>query len=84
MGLENQGTDGTASSIPEFYTNSILVNISSFELELQSLLVDSQQNIKGAVNIRMSPQTAWTLSKALAKHLALYDEKFGKKYFQMK
>jgi hypothetical protein len=66
-----------AAPIPEFYANSIAINVSPFEVELQNLLVDSSQTLKGAVNVRMSPQTAWTLSKALAKNLAEYEAKFG-------
>ncbi len=66
-----------AAPIPEFYANSIAINVSPFEVELQNLLVDSSQNLKGAVNVRMSPQTAWTLSKALEKNLAEYEAKFG-------
>ena len=63
--------------VPEFYSNSVGINVSPFEVELQHMLVDSAQNMKGAVNIRMSPQTAWTLSRALAKNLAEYESKFG-------
>jgi len=64
--------------VPEFYSNTVMINFSPFELELQNLLVDSQQNVKGAINIRMSPQTAWTLSKALEKQLVQYESEYGK------
>ena len=67
----------TDQPVPEFYANSIFINISPFELELQNLLVDSQQNVKGAVNIRMSPQTAFTLSRALVKQLDEYERQVG-------
>jgi hypothetical protein len=65
------------SPVPEFYANSVAINVSPFEVEMQHLLVDSAQTVKGAVNIRLSPQTAWTLSRALAKNLAEYESKFG-------
>ena len=68
---------GTDQPIPEFYANSIFINVSPFELELQNLLVDSQQNVKGAVNVRMSPQTAYTLSRALNKQLEEYERQCG-------
>lgn len=68
---------GEAPLTPEFYANSIAINVSPFEVELQNLLVDSAQTLKGAVNVRMSPQTAWTLSKALAKNIMEYEAKFG-------
>lgn len=63
--------------VPEFYANSIFINVSPFELELQNLLVDSQQKVKGAVNIRMSPQTAYTLARALNKQLDEYEKQIG-------
>lgn len=63
--------------VPEFYANSVAINVSPFEVELQHMLVDSGQNLKGAVNIRLSPQTAWTLSRALAKNLAEFESRFG-------
>lgn len=75
--LQLTGPGGEALPVPEFYANSIAINVSPFEVELQNLLVDSAQTLKGAVNVRMSPQTAWTLSKALAKNLAEYEAKFG-------
>lgn len=68
---------GTDQPVPEFYANSIFINVSPFELELQNLLVDSQQNVKGAVNVRMSPQTAYTLSRALNKQLEEYERQCG-------
>ncbi len=69
--------NGEPIPVPEFYTNSVLINVSPFEVELQNMLVDSSQNLKGAISVRMSPQTAWTLSKALAKNLADYEARFG-------
>ncbi len=63
--------------VPEFYTNSISINVSPFEFEIQNLLVDSTRRIKGAVNIRMSPQTALTLAGALNKQLAEFEKQCG-------
>lgn len=81
---KEEGTNGTGatmpdfdSPVPEFYANSIFINVSPFEMELQNLLVDSQQNVKAAVNVRMSPQTAYTLSRALNKQLAEYERQCG-------
>lgn len=64
--------------VPEFYANGVRVSVSAFEVELQAVLSDSEGRTKGALNLRMSPQTAWVLSMALGKHLAMSEEKFGK------
>lgn len=71
--VEMQRSAGTDLAIPEFYANTIIVNVSPFEFELQNLLVDSQRNVKAAVNLRYSPQTALVLYKALAKQIERYE-----------
>ena len=75
-GSENTN-QSDALQIPEFYTNAILLNSSPFEVEIQNRLVDSAGNLKGAVNLRMSPQTAWTLWKALGKQIEAYERSYG-------
>ncbi len=77
---ENEGTPPKPTetgAIPEFYTNTIYINVSPFEMELQNLLMDSQQNVKGGVSVRMSPQTAWTLYKSLEKQIRFFENNFG-------
>lgn len=65
-------------AIPEFYANSLTVKASPFEFEIQAQLIDSAQKLKGALNIRLSPQTAWALSRALATNVAEYEKQCGK------
>ncbi len=64
--------------IPEFYANTIQVNVNAFEVELGALLVDSKQQLKGALNLRLSPQTAMMLGKILTEQMATYEQQFGK------
>lgn len=71
------GEEQPVLQVPEFYANMVMLNVSPFEVELQNLLVDSGQNVKGAVNIRMSPQTAWMLSRSLERQLAYYEKRYG-------
>lgn len=61
----------------EFYSNSVRIASSPFEIAVQHQLVDAPGNVKGAVNIRMSPQTAWTFARALAKQIEAYEKEFG-------
>jgi hypothetical protein len=77
LNFAKQPETGESPAIPEFYANTIIVNVSPFEFEVQNLLVDSQRNVKGAVNLRYSPQTAWTLYKALEKQIERYEEMNG-------
>ena len=74
MNTEND----TSPQIPEFYTNNIGINVNPSEVELRNLLVDSDANIKGAINLRMSPQTAWILFKSLGRQIDQYEKDFGK------
>lgn len=64
--------------IPEFYANTVQVNVNAFEVELSALLVDSKQQLKGALNLRLSPQTAMMLGKILTEQMATYEQQFGK------
>ena len=73
----DNGNKLEASQIPEFYTNSVMINVSPYEVEIQNQLIDSGSNLKGAVNLRMSPQTAWTLWKALGKQIEAYEAGYG-------
>lgn len=63
--------------IPEFYSNTVAINYSPYEFELQHLLVDSKGQMKGAINVRLSPQTAKSFMKVLAHQLAGYEEILG-------
>ncbi|TGL58517.1 DUF3467 domain-containing protein [Leptospira sarikeiensis] len=65
------------ATAPEFYTNAVMIFVSAFEVELQNQLVDSQKNVKGAINIHMSPQTAWTLAKELNRQMDNYEKAYG-------
>ena len=61
----------------EFYANGTMVGLSVFEIGLKHLLLDEGQNVKGALNVRMSPQSAKLLSSLLERNIAAYEEKFG-------
>jgi hypothetical protein len=63
--------------IPEFYSNTVTINFSPFEFELGHLLLDSKGVVKGAINIRLSPQTAKSVYEILGKQLENYEEKVG-------
>ena len=75
---KRETSESNGPSIPEFYANSINVNVSFFELELQAFLIDSSQNVKGALHLRVSPQTAWMLARSLAKQIGEYERLYGK------
>lgn len=63
--------------IPEFYSNTVAINYSPYEFELQHILVDSKGQMKGAINVRLSPQTAKSLLQVLAHQIAGYEEVLG-------
>ncbi len=44
-----------AQQIPEFYANTIQVNVNAFEVELSAMLVSSKNELKGALNLRLMP-----------------------------
>lgn len=75
-----QSTDAVASQlqIPEFYANAVQVNLNAFEVELGAMLVDSKQQLKGALNLRLSPQTAAMLARILTEQMAGYEKQYGK------
>ena len=70
-------TEETRMTVPEFYANTIRTNVSAFEVELQTTLSDSAGGLKAALNLRMSPQTAWVLARTLQRQLAEYEKRFG-------
>lgn len=63
--------------IPEFYTNMVGINVSPYEFEFATMLVDSKGQMKGAINIRMSPQTAKSLLGALHSQVTEYEKNVG-------
>lgn len=67
-----------AQPIPEFYANTIQVNVNAFEVELSAMLVSSKNELKGALNLRLSPQTAVMLGKILNEQMAAYEKQYGK------
>ncbi|MFZ5629150.1 MAG: DUF3467 domain-containing protein [Spirochaetota bacterium] len=67
-----------AQAIPEFYANTVQVNVNPFEVELSAMLVSSKNELKGALNLRLSPQTAAALAKILTEQMAAYEQQFGK------
>lgn len=64
--------------IPEFYTNAVNVSASLFEVEMQCLLMDSTAQTRGAFHVRLSPQAAKALQKALGRTLEEYEKQHGK------
>lgn len=67
-----------AQQIPEFYANTVQVNVNAFEVELSAMLVSSKNELKGALNLRLSPQTAVMLGKILNEQMAAYEKQYGK------
>lgn len=61
----------------EFYTNQVTVSFSPFDFELRSVIGDSNGNLKAALNLRMSPQSALQLADALQKSVREYEQKVG-------
>lgn len=61
--------NATLAQMPEFYTNALHVNVSAFDIEVNCFLVDSSQNVKSGLVVRMSPQTAESFSKLLVREL---------------
>lgn len=81
MSDKNKELTDTATAqlqIPEFYANSVQVNVNAFEVELGASLVDSKQQLKGALNLRLSPQTAAMLSQILTAQMVEYEKQYGK------
>ncbi len=70
--------DSNSPAVPEFYANRMQVNLSVYELEIAAQLADSDGNLKGAVNIRLSPQLARVFAKNLAQSVNDYEKQFGK------
>lgn len=62
-------TNTTVAQLPEFYANALSINLSQYDIEINCLLIDSVQNVKSGLVVRMSPQTAESFSKLLAKEL---------------
>ncbi len=58
MSEKSKAVPEPSMGIPEFYANTVQVNVNAFEVELGAMLVDSKQQLKGALNLRLSPQSA--------------------------
>jgi hypothetical protein len=68
----------TQQVIPEFYVNSVSISPSVYEFELTHMLLDSEGRLKGAFNVRMSPQTAKAVLELLTEEVAAYEKQYGK------
>lgn len=77
MASQSQEKGDVRKQAGEFYTNSIESNFSLFEFEVGAYLMDSAQNVKAGINLRMSPATAWTLAQMLTKQLGEFEKRFG-------
>jgi len=64
--------------IPEFYVNSVSISPSLYEFELTHMLLDSEGRMKGAFNVRMSPQTAKSVLELLHEEVTAYEKQHGK------
>ena len=49
---------GQDMQLGEFYSNTVQVRATNFEVEIRHLLVDSDGLVKGGMNVRMSPEAA--------------------------
>ncbi|MBU41996.1 MAG: hypothetical protein CMN76_02160 [Spirochaetaceae bacterium] len=49
----------------EFYSNTVQVRATNFEVEIRHLLVDSDGMVKSGMNVRMSPEAAAGLAAIL-------------------
>lgn len=67
----------TGHPIPEFYSNAVTVYYSPYEFEISHLMMDSRNQIKGALNVRMSPQMAKSMLKILERQVADYENTVG-------
>jgi len=68
----------TQQVIPEFYVNSVSISPSLYEFELTHMLLDSESRMKGAFNVRMSPQTAKSVLELLHEEVTAYEKQHGK------
>lgn len=67
------------SSFYELYTNTALVNFSSYEFEITFGLGSSNyEGVRPVVNLRMSPQFAKEFAQIIGENVRLYEENIGK------
>lgn len=62
--------NGNEMQLGEFYSNTVQVRGTSFEVEIRHLLVDSDGIVKGGMNIRMSPEAAAGLAGLLRRQMS--------------
>mgnify|MGYP001192553435 CR=1 FL=1 len=68
---------GNDMQLGEFYSNTVQVRATNFEVEIRHLLVDSDGLVKGGMNIRMSPEAAAGLAQILNRQMAEMVEQNG-------
>lgn len=57
---------GNELQLSEFYSNTVQVRATNYEVEIRHLLVDSDGLVKGGTNVRMSAEAAAGLSEILS------------------
>ena len=68
--------DGSDAS--EYYSDSVRISVTPYSFILVfGLSTESPGEQKPMATVRMSPQHAWVLNRALAKHIAEYEANIG-------
>lgn len=66
------------SDASDFYTDSVRISVTPYSFILDfGLSTESPGEQKRVATVRMSPQHAWVLNRALGKHLAEYEANIG-------
>ena len=61
---------GQDMQLGEFYSNTVQVRATNFEVEIRHLLVDSDGVVKGGMNVRISPEAAAGLAAILNRQMS--------------
>lgn len=66
------------SDASDVYADSVRISVTPYSFILDfGLSTESPGEQKGVVTVRMSPQHAWVLNRALSKHIAEYEASIG-------
>lgn len=66
------------SDTPEYYSDSVRISVTPYSFILDfGLSTESPGEQKRMATLRMSPQHAWVLNRALTKHIAEYEASIG-------
>lgn len=66
------------SDTPEYYSDSVRISVTPYSFILDfGVSTESPGEQKRMATVRMSPQHAWVLNRALGKHIAEYEASIG-------